>query len=294
MAARKKRKSSSRMAGAYISSVLSVALVLILVGVSALLLLNSGKVSDYLKENLKLSVMLSQNITDEEGAAFLEELKERPYVSEAVLISREQGEAELREMLGDDFLDVFDAVPVPVSIDLNLKPQYVQPDSLLMVKEELEKFPMVDEVESQQAMVEELSASEAKMSMIMLVLTIFLVFISFVLITNVVRLSLDSRRYSVHTMQMVGASRSFIRRPFIGQAALLSLISSFIALAALWGFLSFVKDTVPQIYSLFTVRDLAICAGAVVLFGLLLCVVSTFFTVNRLLSMNKHELYGPQ
>ena len=126
------------MAGAYISSVLSVTLVLVLVGFSVLLLRNSGKVSDYLKENLRLSVILNQGVSEEEGEVFLGELKARPFVSEAVLIGRAQGEAELRAMLGDDFFDVFDAVPMPVSIDINLKPQYVQPDSLLKVKEEIE------------------------------------------------------------------------------------------------------------------------------------------------------------
>jgi len=287
-----KGMSKKRLAGAYVSSALSVTFVLVLVGLSSLLLLNANKVSDYLKESLKLSVILRQEVTDEQGMAYYEQLKTRSFVKEAEFIDKEQGARELKELLGEDFLNVFENDPVPVSVDVNLQSEYVCRDSLAVLKEMLEGDPLVDEVECQQNLVEELSTNMRKLWILLLVLTALMLFISLVLINNVVRLLLYNRRFSVYTMQLVGADRKYIRNPFLGKISLLGLAASLLAGLVLAAFLIFIKDTVPQLFGVFTPDVIAYTFLTVAGIGQLLCVGSAYLVVNRLLSMNKNELYG--
>lgn len=284
--------SRSRLAGAYISAVVSIALVLVLVGIAALLMLNSRKVTDYFKESLQMTVYLKQEVADSTGAAFLAKLKTEPYTREANLVNREQGEKELREMLGDDFLSVFGTVPVPISIELNLKAEYTLADSLTAVQTSLEKCPEVDEVNARKGLAEAISTNMKRLSLLVAALMAVLGFISIILITNVTRLLLFSKRYAVNTMQLVGASRRFIMKPFLGQAAIQGAAAAVLALGILYGVLSFVKSNVPNLFEILTKDDMLVTAAVVLCAGLVLCVVSAFFVVLRLLSMNKNELYG--
>ena len=146
-----------RIVNAYLSSVISISLVLLLTGIAALLIVNAGTVSRYLKENMQISVLLQDDVTDGEAVTLAEELAAQPYVRSARAVSREEGAQELKEMLGDDFLDVFETSPVPVSVDVTLKAEYVQKDSLALVTKALEAFPRVEEVETQASLVEALT-----------------------------------------------------------------------------------------------------------------------------------------
>lgn len=291
----KRKKNSSikrRMVGAYISSILSISLVLVLVGVSTLLLTSAQSVADYFKENLLVSVMLKQSATEEQGRAYARELESRPYVSSVSFIDREQGTKELKEMLGDDFLDVFQSSPVPISVDINLKAEYVSSDSLELVKSLLEKDPLTDEVESQKNLVEALSTNMRKVTMLLAVFMALLLFISLILINNVVRLHIFDRRFSIKTMQLVGATRGFIRKPFLIRAVFQGLASAIVALLLIAGLLWFVHSSLPQLFEVMTKEIFEITAGAVVLCGVVICVAGTFFDVNKLLSMSKEEIYG--
>ena len=280
------------MVGAYISSILSISLVLVLVGVSTLLLTSAQSVADYFKENLLVSVMLKQSATEEQGRAYARELESRPYVSSVTFIDREQGTKELKEMLGEDFLDVFQSSPVPISVDINLEAEYVSSDSLELVKSLLEKDPLTDEVESQKNLVEALSTNMRKVTMLLAVFMALLLFISLILINNVVRLHIFDRRFSIKTMQLVGATRGFIRKPFLIRAVFQGLASAIVALMLIAGLLWFVHSSLPQLFEVMTKEIFEMTAGAVVLCGVVICVAGTFFDVNKLLSMSKEELYG--
>lgn len=291
----KRKKNSSikrRMVGAYISSILSISLVLVLVGVSTLLLTSAQSVADYFKENLLVSVMLKQSATEEQGRAYARELESRPYVSSVTFIDREQGTKELKEMLGEDFLDVFQSSPVPISVDINLEAEYVSSDSLELVKSLLEKDPLTDEVESQKNLVEALSTNMRKVTMLLAVFMALLLFISLILINNVVRLHIFDRRFSIKTMQLVGATRGFIRKPFLIRAVFQGLASAIVALMLIAGLLWFVHSSLPQLFEVMTKEIFEMTAGAVVLCGVVICVAGTFFDVNKLLSMSKEEIYG--
>ena len=280
-----------RLRNAYASSIISISLVLLLVGVAALLIVNARAVSDYFKENMQLSVLLRQDATEEQAAAYQKSVETLPYIRATHLVTREEGTAELEKMLGQDFLSVFETSPVPLSLDVTLRADYVSPDSIAVVRRALSASPVVEEVEWQQSLVEALTQNLAKISLILGVFILLMLFISFVLINNTVRLSVFSRRFTIHTMQLVGATRSFIRKPFVSGAVLQGLLSSLLALLFLAGALALLRNGFPQLFAVIRPESLMLVAGVVVVSGVLICVVSTWMVVGRLISLNKDELY---
>ncbi|MBR6883963.1 MAG: permease-like cell division protein FtsX [Bacteroidales bacterium] len=281
-----------RLFGAWVSTVISISLVLLLIGVASLLLLNARSVSDYFKENVQVSVLLRQDVTEEQGLAFESTLAGIPGVRSTTFISREQGVEEMAQMLGSDFLDVFASAPVPVSIDVNLQADYVSTDSLEVVKAALSASPLVEEVVYQTSLVEALNANLEKIGLILGVLILLLLFISFVLIGNMVRLNVFSRRFTIHTMQLVGATRGFIRAPFIGQSALQGLFAALVAIGLLVGGLFILRKEFVQLFEIFRLETLLTVMGIVVVSGVLICVVSTWIVVGRLVRYDRDQLYA--
>ena len=280
-----------RLRNAYASSIISISMVLLLVGVAALLIVNARAVSDYFKENLQLSVLLRTDATDSEALEYQKSVDALPFIRGTHLVGREEGAEELSRMLGEDFLSVFETSPVPVSLEVKLKADYVSPDSVAFVRRVLAAYDCVDEVEWQQSLVEALNNNLAKISLVLGVFILLLLFISFVLINNTVRLSVYSRRFTIHTMQLVGATKGFIRRPFIRGAVLQGLMASLLALLALAGALFLLRSGFPQIFESIQMESLIIAAAVVVVSGILLCVVCTWMVVGRLITVNKDELY---
>ena len=280
-----------RLMNAYLSSVISISLVLLLVGIASLLMVNAKGVSDYFKENMQVSVMMKQTVSDEEALKFKESLDGERYIKNTVFISKEQGQRELAQQLGEDFLDVFETSPIPVSIDVTLEAGYVSADSLEVVRAEISKSSLVDEVIYQKSLVDALNANLSRISLILGVFIALLLFISFVLINNTVRLSVFARRFTIHTMKLVGATRSFIRGPFLVQSAFQGLFASFIAIIVLLGLMFVMRSEFEQLFEFFRMELLLIVLGIVVAAGLTICLISTFFVVNKLISLKKDELY---
>ena len=281
-----------RLFGAWVSTVISISLVLLLVGVASLLMLNARSVSDYFKENLQVSVLMKQDVTEEQALEYQSSLAGMPGVKATNFISREQGIEEMAKMLGRDFLDVFATAPVPVSIDVNLEAAYVSTDSLEVVREALAASPLVDEVVYQTSLVEALNANLEKIGLVLGVLIALLLFISFVLIGNMVRLSVFSRRFTIHTMQLVGATRGFIRAPFIGQSALQGLFAALVAILLIVGGLFILRKEFAQLFEIFQLRTLLLTMGIVLVSGVLICVVSTWIVVGRLVRYDRDQLYA--
>ena len=281
-----------RLFGAWVSTVISISLVLLLVGVASILLLNARSVSDYFKENLQVSVLMKQDVSEEQALAYQSSLTGIPGVKATTFISREQGIEEMAQMLGRDFLDVFSTAPVPVSIDVNLEAAYVSPDSLEVVKKALSSSPLVDEVVYQTSLVEALNANLQKIGLVLGVLILLLLFISFVLIGNMVRLNVFSRRFTIHTMQLVGATRGFIRAPFIGQSALQGLFAALVAILMLVGGLFILRKEFVQLFEIFRLDTLLATMAIVIVSGVLICVVSTWIVVGRLVRFDRDQLYA--
>lgn len=291
MARPEKKLMRKRIVNAYLSSVISISLVLLLTGIAALLAVNARSVSRYLKENMHVSVLLKDEATDAQAQAWAASLGALPYVHYARVITREEGAEELKDMLGEDFLDVFETSPVPVSVDVTLEADYVHPDSLALVTRGLSQSPLVDEVETQQTVVEALTSNLARISIVLGVFILLLLFISFVLINNTVRVSVFARRFTIHTMKLVGATRGFIRAPFVRAAVLQGLASSVLAVGMLWALLEAARRSFPELASLVDLKQLLLVCGIVVVAGVLLCVVSTALVVNRLVAASKDDLY---
>ena len=281
-----------RLISAWISTVISLSLVLLLVGVGTLLMVNAQAVSDYFKENMQISVLLKDTVQEEEAAAYQTQVAALPGVRSTRLVSREQGMEEMAQLLGRDFLEVFETAPVPISIDVNLEAAYVSTDSLALLREKLASSPKVDEVVYQTSLVDALNQNLQKISLALAVLVALLLFISFVLIANTVRLDLFSHRFSIHAMQLVGATRAFIRRPFTGRAALQGLFAALLAILMLVGGLFVLRNEFAQMFRIFTLDSLLIVMGVMVASGVGICVISTYFVVNRLVGYNRDQLYA--
>ena len=291
MAKQEKKMMRRRMANAYLSSIVSIALVLMLIGIASLLIVNAGSVSDYFKENLKVSVILKQEIGERQALKLQESVQALPYVNSARYVSREEGTEDLKKMLGEDFLSVFETSPVPTSIDLTLHADYVCADSIEVIRTRLEQYPEVDEIDCQQSLVEALNTNLAKVSLVLAVFIILMLFISFVLIGNTIRLNVFSRRFTIHTMKMVGATRSFIRKPFLISAIYQGLLSAAIALIALGTGLIVMKSSFPELFEIVRTSMIALVGFIVVASGIIICVISTYFVVGKLISLDKNDLY---
>ena len=280
-----------RYVRAFLSSVVSISLVLLLVGIASFLLVSERSVSDYLKENMQVSVMMKRDVGESTALRYKKSIDEEPFVRSSAYVSKEQGAKEMAQLLGEDFLGVFETAPIPISINLTLKSEYVSPDSLAVVKARLEKSPEVEEVVYQQSLVEALNSNLSKISLFLAVFIALLLFISFVLINNTVRLSVYSKRFTIHTMKMVGATRSFIRRQFMFQSAFQGLFAALVAIIMILIGLFLLKGQFEQLFAVFTLRMLLTVVGIVLASGLIICVASTYFTVNKLVSLSKSELY---
>ena len=280
-----------RLANAYLSSIISISLVLLLVGLAAMLLVNAKGISRYFKENIQVTVMMKQTVSEEDALEFQADLEQAEFIRSTRFVSKEQGRREMADMLGEDFLDVFETSPIPASVDVTLKADYVSADSLEVVKSEISKSPLVDEVVYQTSLVDALNANLSKISLVLGVFIALLLFISFVLINNTVRLSVFARRFTIHTMKLVGATRSFIRAPFLVQAAFQGVFAAFVAIIALTVMMYFMRSGFEQLFEIFRIDLLLTVFGIVLVSGLVICLTSTWFVVNKLVSLKKDELY---
>ena len=280
-----------RYVRAFLSSVASIALVLFLVGIAATLLVSQKSITGYLKENMQVSVMMKPQVGESDALKCKKTIDGMAFTKSSSYISKEQGAREMASLLGEDFLDVFETSPIPISVNLTLKADYVTADSLEVVKSRLGALKEVSEVVCQQSLVEALNSNLNKISIFLAALISLLLFISFVLINNTVRLSVHSRRFTIYTMKMVGATKAFIRRPFVLESIFQGLFASFLAVIFILCSLVFLKGQFSQLFSVFTIGMLLTVILIVVGAGLLICTLSTVVTVNKLVGLDKAELY---
>ncbi len=282
---------NGRLLRSYFSSVISISLVLFMVGMVAVLIVNARSVSDYFKENITMSAILTAAADEADASEIADDLHTKPYIKDMKIITRAQGTEEMKEILGADFLDVFEVNPVPVSIELQIDANYISTDSLTVIEAELEEFPMIEDVVYQQSLVELLNANLERIGMVAAVFVALLLFISVVLINNTVRLNVYSKRFTIHTMRLVGATKGFITRPFVGQAFFQGLLAGIIADAGILGTLYLVRNEFYQLFSLFDAYMLAIAMGGTIVLGVFICMISTSVGVRGMISLTKNELY---
>ena len=253
-----------RLLRSYFSSVISISLVLFLVGMTGALIVNAKSVSNYFKENITVSAVLNVEADEADASAMADRLENTPYVKDIRIITKEEGVEEMKEILGDDFMDVFEVNPIPVSLELQIAADYISADSLSIIEEALYGYPAVDDVVYQQSLVELLNANIERI--------------------GIVRLSVDSKRSSIRVMRLVGATKGFITRPFVGQAFFQGLIAGAAADIFILTALYFVRNEFYQLFSLFDAMLLGLVMAVVIVLGILICMISTAAGVRSLIN----------
>ena len=289
----KKRKSSGRRSRLQaVTLCISTALVLILLGLVIFFTLTGRNLSSYVKENLVVAMMLEQEMTDNEARLMCKGLVHRPYIKHVDFIPKKEALAEATKEMGINPAEFTDGVnPFSSSIELTLRSDYANNDSLKWIARELKKYPKVTEINYQQDLVEAVNRNLAKIGLGLLVLAVLLTFVSFSLINNTVRLDIYARRFSIHTMKLVGASWGFIRRPFVKRAVGTGLLAAIIANLFLAGSIYALYRYEPEILTVVTWKEMVITGIAVVLFGIIITAICAHISVNRFLKMKAGELY---
>jgi len=275
----------------WVTLCISTAMVLVLLGIIVFSVQTSVNLSAWVKENLTVTVMLGDDVSVNDAKRLCRDLYHRPYARNIDYVSKEQALAEQTEAMGSDPSEFLGANPFVATLELQLKSDYANRDSLKWIVYELQKNPKVTDVAYQEDLMDNVNMNLGRMNMILLVLAVLLTFVSFSLINNTVRLSVYSRRFLIHTMKLVGASWGFIRRPFMRQAVIVGIIAAVLAIAVLGGGVYALYTFEPNILNIITWRELTITAVAVLLFGLIITFLCTWISVNKFLKMTAGDLY---
>jgi cell division transport system permease protein len=271
------------------SVVISLSLVLFIVGLLGLILINAQRLTDYVKENIGFTIMLKDGITEIQTSTFQKKLEVENFTKSVNFISKEQATQELKTDLGEDFVEFLGYSPLLSSIDVKLNADYANTDSLQQITAELMADPVVFEAYYQKDLVDKLNSNAKQLSFFLLVFCILLFFIAFVLINNTIRLSVYSKRFLIRTMRLVGATDSFIQKPFLMKGLYQGFYSSIFAVFMMIGALQLVQEDALNINDL---KILGIVFILIFLSGLILSLFSTFFAVKKYLQLNENELYN--
>ncbi len=275
-----------------LTSTISTTFVLVMLGLTVLCGLTARTLSDSVRQSLTITLMLSPEATDSAAQELHKSLLKQRWTKEATYISAEEVLKEQSEAMGTDPTEFLGLNPFTAMVEMNLKADYACTDSLLWISKKLKEHQLIADVVYQRDIVERLNKNLNRAAMAMLVVVVLLMLITLVLINNTVRLGVYSRRFVIHTMKLVGASWSFIMRPFLVRALWIGLASSALALAALGAGLRAMLRYDPASAAYVPAENLAATALAVVGVGLMLTVVCTYLSVAHYLSMRESELYG--
>jgi cell division transport system permease protein len=283
--------SKTRLRSSQVTLVVSVSLVLFLLGVLGLVLINAKELSDYFRESLSFSVMLKDDAKEADIRMLQKDLDGKQYVKETKYISREEAATKLKDDLGEDFINFLGDNPLSPSIDVYLHARYTGPDSVAKIEKYVMQYPFVKEVYYLKSLLFLINENIRKISFFLLILSSFLFLIALTIINNTIRLTIYSKRFLIRTMQLVGATRSFIRRPFILHSAFHGLLAALLAMGLLMGMLYLMEK---EFFLMFTFEstDLLILLGiSLVVIGVLINIISTYFSVNKYLSISEDKLY---
>ncbi len=288
---KKKRKAGRRISLQAVTLCISTAMVLILLGMVVSSVLTAQNLSAYVKENLTLTMVLDENVTNPEAKQLLRELSNLPYVNKVTYISKEQVLKEQTQAMGTDPSEFIGVNPFVGSMELQFKAQYANNDSLKWISKQLKTNNKVTDITYPQDLVESVNSKLQRINIVLLVLACLLLFVSFSLINNTVRLGMYARRFTIHTMKLVGASWGFIRAPFVRNAVAMGFLASLLAEGVLAGGLYELYLYEPDIMAVLTIENILIMGGAVLLFGLLITLVCSWLSVNKYLRMKAGDLY---
>ncbi|WP_297705573.1 permease-like cell division protein FtsX [uncultured Eudoraea sp.] len=285
------RYQKRKLISSYFSVVLSIGLVLFLLGVLGLLVLNTKKLADHFKEQIKISVFLKDNAKEVEVDQLQKSLVMSDYTKSAVYVSKEEAAEVHSAEIGENFLDFLGYNPLKNSIDVALKADFVSTEQVEEIASELAKKDYVEEVSYDKPLIALLTDNVKKISFWILIASAIFTLIAVLLINSSIRLSIYSKRFIIKTMQMVGATKRFIRRPFIWTNIKLGMLGSLLALIALGIVLYYVDMNFPELNLLQDFMILSILFVGVFILGVLISLISTYFATQRFLNLRTDDLY---
>lgn len=286
------KAAAKRSKPSYFMAILGVTIVLFFVGIFGWLLLNAKRYTDQLREGVKVQIYLRNNVTPTDVDGLKNYLTAKPYTRSFEYIDKEAAKKKWMTDEGQDFSDLLEDNPLPASIDLNLKSEYVQKDTIANIKADLEKQALVVESVKYPAFIVEKMGSSVRVGLIVFaILAGIFCILSIVLIDNTIRLAMYSNRFLIKTMQMVGATRGFISRPMNVRAILNGTISAVIAIAVIYGLMILSEKFLPYLKDLRDNGKLFLLFGFLLILGISISLFSTWRSVLKYLKMKLDELY---
>lgn len=280
-----------RLKSSYFSVVISIALVLFLLGLLGLIVIKTRSITEHFKEKVVLTIFLKDNVKNSDVEILQAELKKAEYTKSVAYISKEDAAKKYSEDIGENFMEFLGENPLKNAIDVSLKSEFVTPEKMAEIEKNMLIRSIVAEVTYDKPLLELLTKNISRLSLWMLVFSIFFILVAVVLINSSIRLSVYSKRFTLKTMQMVGATKKFIRVPFIWKSIQLGILGALVAIAALVIFIIYVNKNVPELELLTDYKILGILFVGVILVGILITWISTYFATQRFLNLRTDELY---
>lgn len=280
-----------RLISSYFSVVISISLVLFLLGLLGLLVLNSKKVADYFKEQIAITVFLKDSAKEVEITQLKQSLALADYTKSATFVSKEEAAKAHQETLGENFIEYLGENPLQNSIDVYILADFVTPAKMEEITNELKSKNFVDDVIYDKPLIAQLTENVQRISFWVLIVSGIFTFIAVLLINSSIRLSIYAKRFTIKTMQMVGATKRFIRRPFVWKSVRLGIIGAIVAMAGMGVVLYYLNNSFPQLQLL---ADKVLLAGLfvfILLMGILITWISTFIATQRFLNLRTDDLY---
>jgi len=280
-----------RLISSYFSVVLSTTLVLFLLGILGLLVLNTKKVADYYKEKIALTVYLKDSAKDVEIQQLQKTLALAEYTKSADFVSKETAAANLTADIGEDFVEYLGENPLLNSLDVYLNAAFVDNEKLEAIAAEISEKNFVKEVSFDKPLVSKLNANIKRIGLGILIACIFFAIVAALLINSSIRLSVYAKRFTIKTMQMVGATKGFIRKPFIWNSVKMGIIAAFLALAGMAGALYYANKSVPELQLTSDTMLIGIVFAGILVIGIFITLISSFLATQRFLNLRTDELY---
>jgi cell division transport system permease protein len=280
-----------KLRSSYATTIISISLVLFLLGNIGFLFLNANRLSVYVKENLGFTVLIKDNAREAEVMRLQKILSAAPYVRVAEYVNKEQAAEALKDELGEDFIDFLGYNPLLASIEVKLSAQWANPDSMARIEAQVMSFPQVKEVYYQKNLLDAITENVKRITIVLALFSILLLMISIALINNTIRLSVYSRRFLIKTMQLVGATRGFIRKPFLMKSIIHGLAGAAIAIILLTALIYGLSSELDGIIGFSNPLQIGILFLFVIILGMMITLISTVFAVNKYLRLKSDQLY---
>ena len=274
------------------SVVISLSLVLFVIGLLGLVLINAQRLSNYVKENIGFTIMLKEGVNEIEIMNFQKILDAADFAKSSTFVSKEQATKDLQNDLGEDFVSFLGYSPLLASVDVKLNASYSNTDSLAVIKTELNDYPVVHTVFYQENLIDKLNSNVNRLSFFLLSFCLLLFVIAFALINNTIRLSVYSKRFLIRTMRLVGATNSFIQKPFLVKGIYQGIYSSIFAIFMLIGSIQLIQSETASMLNITDLKIIGFIFTLIFIFGFFLSWISTFFAVRKFIKQNESELYN--